>query len=96
MPEITVSRVSLHMRAGEYCDFTPESRNSDRRSLLGNDSLNKIPRQRIRKQQLNTQSQQQRIVFSAWSVQRGYKEEFRSWQEQHGESRALRRQPAGI
>jgi hypothetical protein len=22
-------------------------------------------------------------VFSAWSVQSGYKEEFRSWQEQH-------------
>jgi hypothetical protein len=32
-----------------YCDMTPESQS--RRSLLGNDSVSRFPRQRIRKQQ---------------------------------------------
>jgi hypothetical protein len=36
----------------KYCGMTPESRNSEvRNSLLGNDSVDTFPRQRIRKQQ---------------------------------------------
>jgi hypothetical protein len=68
-----------------------EKRSQNIRSLIGNGSVNAIPWQRLRKQQLpllcnnaaNTHSQQQSFVFSAWSSQIGYKEEFRNWQLQH-------------
>jgi hypothetical protein len=69
--------------------MTPESRNSDvnRRSLLGNDSVNTFPLQRICKQQSSNfrcyaTALQIRLpnnteaVFPARSVQRGYKEDF--------------------
>jgi hypothetical protein len=62
-------------------------RSQNRRSLLGNDSVSTFLRQRIRKQLpflrngvVNTPSQQYRAVFSAWSLQNVYKEDF-GWEE---------------
>jgi hypothetical protein len=45
-----VKRGCVTLLPSVYCDMTPESQR--RRSLLGNDSVNRFPRQRIRKQQL--------------------------------------------
>jgi hypothetical protein len=83
------------------------SRGQNRSSLLGNDSVNTFPRQRLRKQQSNNfrcyvtallTFLPKNMLFPAWSMQSGYKEEFISWQEQHKdkESRVSRRQPARI
>jgi hypothetical protein len=67
----------------------PEYRNQNRRLLLGNDSVDTFPRQRIRKQQSSNFScavsalwtrltNNREAVFSAWSVQSGFKEVFSS------------------
>jgi hypothetical protein len=72
-----------------YCYMTPKSRN--RRSLLGNYSVKAFPQQRIHKQQASNfrcyaMALKTRLpnngeaVFSAWSVQSGYKEKF-IWEE---------------
>jgi hypothetical protein len=69
---------------------TPEQWSQNRRSLLGNDSVNTFLRQRIRKQQSNNfrcyaaalktgLPKNREAIFSAWSVQNDYKEGF-SWE----------------